>query len=110
MNENLKVILGKSYAGQFFDFLARNGQSFIANYGDDTEAWEVSWITDGGKRFNGNQYDLFDAIGEAVKKASEHDGIDYIAHFWDECKAAITGQNIVATGGSVVSGVVQIRK
>jgi hypothetical protein len=50
------------------EWMAKEGSSFLLNYGEDTGAWECSWILR-GERYIGNSMELIHAVRECLKMA-----------------------------------------
>jgi hypothetical protein len=59
MDASLQEVARRLHAGQStveetLEWMKTNGSSVLLNWGEDTNAWECSWIS-GGKRFTGCQ-------------------------------------------------------
>ncbi len=49
-------------------YMTKHGSSVVLNWGEDTEVWECSWITD-GRRYSGFRKEAHDAAREAYYNA-----------------------------------------
>ena len=57
-------------AGELIDWLCERGMSLTMNWREDTAAWEVDWITGGG-RFSGAAPDLRAALIQAFEMSRQ---------------------------------------
>lgn len=64
----LKLHSGEAPLQEVLEWMADGGSSVLLNFGEDTGAWECSWIT-GGERFTGIHGLIRKAVLESVNKA-----------------------------------------
>lgn len=64
----LKLHSGEATLQEVLEWMADGGSSVLVNFGEDTGAWECSWIT-GGIRFTGVHGLIRNAVLESINKA-----------------------------------------
>lgn len=52
------------------EFMRRSGSSVLLNWGEDNDAWECSWISD-GIRYSGFSATMGDAVHQALRAGIE---------------------------------------
>lgn len=68
-----RLVIHRRQLTEILDWMSQRGSSVILNWGEDSNAWECSWIT-GGDRFTSFDVSPCTAAVKAIEKCLEHEG------------------------------------